>query len=70
MRYEVRNTQGQVIYTTYKASTYEYMVRVYNIVEQVASRVNYIVVDGFRFADMAAMATNNIEHMLATEVNG
>lgn len=63
-KFEVRDMDGNVILTTTKVDIFNYCRHVFRVIMQIASRTNYIVVDGYRHEDMKETIEEHLKNML------
>ena len=65
--YEIRTVDNKVMIATNNYQLFDYCNRYFNVIEQGASNVNYIIIDGYRWLQLKEEVDTTIEKMLKME---
>ena len=65
--YEIKTANNETIIATNNYRLFDYCNKYFNVIEQIASTVNYIVVDGYRWPQLKEEVDTAIKEMLKME---
>ena len=65
--YEIRTANNEVLIATNNYQLFDYCNEHFNVIEQGASTINYIVVDGYKWPQLKKEVATTIKEMLKME---